>query len=81
MEEDFYITADMEMAAYLMTTGRNVTSFRKGSRQFWQFEQTPELQNDVKNFLNNTPISFQVRTFCDNLRRLRMELAISRREA
>ena len=75
-----YITSDMDMAAYLMTLGHKVKTSTNGGRHFYQFEHSDGLQTGIQNFLNDTPLNtFKLRTFCENLRRLRMELAISRK--
>ncbi len=78
MEARYYSTSDLDLAAYLMLRHK-VQSFFKDGLNTYQFEESPELREDIQNFLNNIPITFPPRAFAENLRRLRIDLAIKRK--
>jgi len=76
MEQKEYLTDDPDLAAFLMSQGRRVKSYSKEGRAFYQFENSKALQTDVESFLNDLPVTVRVRSLCENLRRLRISIAL-----
>ena len=76
MEQKEYLTDDPDLAAFLMSQGWRVRSYSEDGRAIWKFEHSKALQTDVENFLNDLPVTVKVRSLCENIRRLRISIAL-----
>ena len=57
-----YVTTDLYLSSYLLVKGHQFTFERKTSKAFFSFQQTPDLDSHVNEYLmgngSTTPLSY-----------------------